>query len=232
MQPLIPNMVYHIFNHANGFENTFRSDNNFRFFLEKYRHHISPVAETYAYCLMPNHFHIVVRIRQREIIEKIIEVRSSSNNGSNFAKVQNFGKVVDDEVVNNEVTNEKVIDDKTIELFLSKQFANLFSSYTQSFNKVFNRRGSLFLKAFKRIPITNKQYFLNSIVYTHRNPVHHGFCTHFSEWQYSSYNEIIDERSDIVEFEKLLKMFDDKNNFIDLHENKLLDLPFANDNDI
>jgi len=232
MLPLIPNTVYHIFNHANGFESTFRSDDNFRFFLDKYRHYINPIAETYAYCLMPNHFHIVIRIRQREVIEKIIVSRSLSN----FSKVQNFGKVL----ATNEVsaakevpaTNEKNIDDKTIELFLSKQFANLFSCYTQAFNKFYKRRGSLFTKNFKRVPIDNKQYFLNAIVYTHRNPVHHAFCRHFSEWQHSSYNEIIDERSDIVEFEKLLIMFDGKNNFIDWHEKKLLDLQFISDNDI
>ena len=72
METLQPNTSYHIFNHANGFENVFREDENFRFFLEKYREFISPVAETYAYCLLPNHFHLVVRIRKREIIEEII----------------------------------------------------------------------------------------------------------------------------------------------------------------
>ena len=72
MQPLIPNNVYHIFNHANGFENIFVSGENYRFFLEKYKNHISPIAETYAYCLMPNHFHFVLRIRNRKIIENII----------------------------------------------------------------------------------------------------------------------------------------------------------------
>jgi hypothetical protein len=37
MEALQPNISYHIFNHANGFENVFREDENFRFFLEKYR---------------------------------------------------------------------------------------------------------------------------------------------------------------------------------------------------
>ena len=225
MLPLIPNMVYHIFNHTNGFESTFRSEENFRYFLKKYRLYISPIAETYAYCLMPNHFHIVIRIRNREIIEKIILNRLLSSSNSNISKVQSFGNVAG-------VADINSIDDKTIKLFLSKQFANFFSCYTQSFNKVFNRRGSLFIKNFKRMQIDNKQYFFNAVIYTHRNPVHHGFCRHFNEWQHSSYNEIIDEHSDIVEVEKLLRMFDNKNYFIDLHENKLLDLQFVSDNDI
>jgi len=120
METLQPNTCYHIFNHANGFENVFREEENYRFFLEKYRVFITPVVETYAYCLLPNHFHLVVRIRKREVIEEIIRNKKESTSNS-FSKVRNFGKVS--------------ISDEEIERYLSKQFANLFSSYTQSFKK-------------------------------------------------------------------------------------------------
>jgi len=85
MHPLKPDISYHIFNHANGFENLFREPENYRYFLEKYRLHISSIAETYAYCLMPNHFHLVIRIRKREAIEKLIIEKFNSS------KVLNFG---------------------------------------------------------------------------------------------------------------------------------------------
>lgn len=55
--------TYHICNCANGSENLFREDRNYRYFIEKYIHYTRPVAETYAYCLMPNHFHALVTIR-------------------------------------------------------------------------------------------------------------------------------------------------------------------------
>ena len=167
METLQPNTCYHIFNHANGFENVFREEENYRFFLEKYRVFITPVVETYAYCLLPNHFHLVVRIRKREVIEEIIRNKKEYTSNS-FSKVRNFGKVS--------------ISDEEIERYLSKQFANLFSSYTQSFNKVYKRMGSLFIKNFKREPILDKEYFINAIVYTHRNPIHHGFYTTFTGW--------------------------------------------------
>ena len=85
MEALKPNISYHIFNHANGFENVFREDENFRFFLEKYRLFISPIAETYAYCLLPNHFHFVIRIRRWEVIEVLIQ------NKNNFSNLRYFG---------------------------------------------------------------------------------------------------------------------------------------------
>jgi REP element-mobilizing transposase RayT len=57
---------YHIYNHAVGESDLFRDTNNYEYFLELYDKHISPVAETYAWVLMKNHFHILVRIRNVE----------------------------------------------------------------------------------------------------------------------------------------------------------------------
>ena len=199
MEPLKPDTTYHIFNHANGFENVFSEDDNFHFFLEKYQLYITPIAETYAYCLMPNHFHLVVRIRKQEVIEEIIRNKNNFSNNNNFSKVWNFGKV-----------SSSNIENKEIEKFLSKQFSNLFSSYTQSFNKVYKRMGSLFIKNFKREAILDKEHFFNAVIYTHRNPIHHGFCTAFTEWGYSSYSETIERKSKIVEADKLIKIFGSK----------------------
>ena len=60
---LLPGGCYHIFNHANGFENLFRSEGNYHYFLKKYAEHIPAVADTLVYCLMPNHVHLMVRIK-------------------------------------------------------------------------------------------------------------------------------------------------------------------------
>jgi len=60
---LHPEGYFHIYNRANGRENLFTEDDNYLFFLQKYKRHIVPVADTLAYALMPNHFHFLVRIR-------------------------------------------------------------------------------------------------------------------------------------------------------------------------
>jgi len=207
MESLKPNTSYHIFNHANGFENIFREDENYRFYLEKYTVFISPVAETYAYCLLPNHFHLVVRIRKREVIEELIRNKNNST-PNNFS---NLGKVAKVEISEYE-----------IEKFISKQFANLFSSYTQSFNKMYKRMGSLFIKNFKREPILDKEHFIRAIIYTHRNPIHHGFISYYTGWGYSSYCEIIDMKSEVVEVEKIIQIFESLHRFIEVHEQNLI----------
>lgn len=41
--------------------NLFREDRNYAHFLRLYTKYITPVAKTYAYCLLFNHFHLLVR---------------------------------------------------------------------------------------------------------------------------------------------------------------------------
>lgn len=62
---------YHVINHAVGSENLFRNDENFHYFLKKYEEYTHPVWDTYAYCLMPNHFHFLVRVKPLEALEKL-----------------------------------------------------------------------------------------------------------------------------------------------------------------
>jgi putative transposase len=64
-----PDQLYHIVNHAVGNENIFRNDENYRYFLQKYSHHTSEVFDTFAYCLMPNHFHLLVKTKPIEIVK-------------------------------------------------------------------------------------------------------------------------------------------------------------------
>jgi len=230
MHPLQPQTAYHIFNHANGFENIFKEPENFRFFLEKYRLHIEPIAETFAYCLMLNHFHLVVRIRSKEEIEKLLVTKRedkifNSISISPFPKCKTLEKVEKIEIDNQ--PPQPLVSEKEIELFLSKQFANLFSSYTQAFNKKYRRMGSLFIKNFKREPINDRDYLLQAIVYTHRNPVHHHFCMAYEDWEASSYNEIVQNTSDWINSKAVIDLFGDQTNFKKRHLeslNRFLDI--------
>ena len=80
---------------------------------------------------------------------------------------------------------------------------------------------SLFIKNFKPVPITDKVRFLNAVVYTHRNPIHHGFCKNYEDWPYSSYNEILHGNLSGIETTKLLKMIKGLNGFLQIHKRSL-----------
>jgi REP element-mobilizing transposase RayT len=64
--PLQHGRYYHIYNRGNNRENIFVEERNYLYFLKLYAEHIEPVADTYAYCLLRNHFHLLVRIKDVE----------------------------------------------------------------------------------------------------------------------------------------------------------------------
>lgn len=64
MIPLTPGDFFHVYNRGNNRENLFREAENYRFFLRRYLQYIEPVAATYAYCLLPNHFHLLIRVHE------------------------------------------------------------------------------------------------------------------------------------------------------------------------
>ncbi len=64
--PLEPGKYYHIYNRGNNRENIFKEDRNYAYFLKLYAFHVGPIADTYAYCLLRNHFHLLARVRDEK----------------------------------------------------------------------------------------------------------------------------------------------------------------------
>jgi len=63
LEPLSPGSYYHIYNRGIAGFILFQEVDNYEHFLGLYDKYISPVAETYAWVLMPNHFHLLVRLK-------------------------------------------------------------------------------------------------------------------------------------------------------------------------
>ncbi|MFC1976595.1 transposase [Chloroflexota bacterium] len=66
LPPLHHNTYYHIYNRGNNRETIFKEKENYHYFLKLYAKYIEPVAETFAYCLLPNHYHFLMRIKTEE----------------------------------------------------------------------------------------------------------------------------------------------------------------------
>ncbi|RTY76418.1 hypothetical protein EKM05_00910 [Flavobacterium sp. GSP27] len=67
--PLENGKYYHIYNRGNNGIDLFHEIENYKHFLRLYEKYIDPIAETYAWCLMKNHFHILVYIKETEEID-------------------------------------------------------------------------------------------------------------------------------------------------------------------
>ena len=64
--------IYHIYNKGNGRESLYKEEKNYYYFLDLFKKYLHQIVYLYAYCLLPTHFHLVVRIKEWEKIEKCI----------------------------------------------------------------------------------------------------------------------------------------------------------------
>jgi len=57
---------YHVFNRSVEGINLFSNEGNYIFFLHKFSEYLSGILDVYAWCLLPNHFHFLVFVREFE----------------------------------------------------------------------------------------------------------------------------------------------------------------------
>jgi len=188
---LQPGRYYHIYNRGTNSEVLFKHPYYYTEFLKLYAKYINPVAETLAYCLMSNHFHLLIRTKEVHEIPTFTELKMFENNKENLK------------------TDKKPV--------ASNQFAHLFSTYTLTINKAYKRTGSLFEHPFERREIDNEKYLLNCIAYIHSNPVKDGFVAKMEDYKWSSYNAMISEKSTNLDRKFVIDLYGGIENFLLYH---------------
>ena len=178
-----PGQSYHIYNHANGSENIFRDEENYRYFLQQYVKYLGGLVDTYAYCLMPNHFHFLVGVKS----------------DLDLPGFQNLAGLSTPSKLGHASKNP-----------ITKAFSNFFNSYSKAFNKRFERKGSLFVEHFKRTPIRDERQWQETFLYIHLNPVKHGFVKNYQDWKWTSWDAYQNSnKSSYLERKYYLNFFDD-----------------------
>lgn len=193
--PLLPGHVYHIYNRGNNREDLFREESNYRYFLELYSRHVHPVAATFAYCLMRNHFHLLVRIRSEEEYNNLLNQTSQDFETCEVLKPKPFKP--------------------------SQHFSNLFNAYAKAVNKKYERTGSLFEERFGRIVVTSDAYFCQLVFYIHFNPQKHGFVDDFRQWPWSSYHTLIASAETRLNRTEALEWFGGTRQYEEFHRGML-----------
>ncbi len=206
--PLEPDNYYHIYNRGINSCKIFEEENDYSKFLELLDKYILPVANIYAFVLMPNHFHLLIRIKD-DIIYQFSNA-DRLNNAVGFEK-------------NKWETIPKPDSVEDLSAFktpnASKHLSHLFNSYSKYFNTKINRHGTLFERPFKRKLIDSEDYLKQVLIYIHNNPIHHGFCAHQIEYPWSSYLDFTNNKATKLKRNEVIEWFGDLSNFDYCHKN-------------
>ena len=136
---------YHLYNRGAGRQVIFCHERNYVYLLRLLKTVAQECSVTViAYCLLPNHYHWLVR--------------------------------------------------QDGQIPVGKVPARVFGSYTQAFNRAYERTGTLFEGPYKALAVETDAYFVNLCGYIHLNPVHHGLVDVPEAWPYSNYLEWIEKR--------------------------------------
>jgi putative transposase len=173
--------IYHIYNQGNNKGNIFFNRENYLFFLKKMQNYILPYSDILAWCLMPNHFHLMVLVNFEELL-----IESSSNSG---------GATLSSTPTTTRSFNHSI--------------GIMLASYTRAINKQEDRSGALFRETTKAVCLNSSKgispaWFTNNGItqinisnpekeypricfdYIHQNPVKAGFVKNIEEWEFSS----------------------------------------------
>ena len=213
IEPLVYGKYFHIFNRGTNSCNLFAESANYKHFLELYDKYIPQVADTYAWVLMKNHLHVLVRIKEEEEIGLIPDPTLSA--------VEDPKRVGDLPAVEDPKSGKP-----PKKYNPSNQFSHLFNSYCQYFNKRTHRTGSLFEHPFHRKRVDELVYFKRLVRYIHNNPVHHNFTKFAMDYPWSSYLTCLSLKPTQVKRDAVMGWFDNQANFITEHgeQDDLIDL--------
>ncbi len=188
--------LYHIFNRGNNSRKIFFNHDNYIYFLQKLRKHIIPYCDILAWCLMPNHFHLMVSVKYT-ILDIGIEKQLA----------------LSDRMTSSHPITRSIKIPRT----LNNSIGIMLRSYTRAIQKQENTTGSLFQSktkaecincpkgitpawfqsAFGAIistSIPELEYPKLCFEYIHNNPVSAGLVNELLNWEYSSARDYFGKR--------------------------------------
>jgi putative transposase len=188
LRKLVPGHYYHLYNRGNNKENIFPEPENYRYFLQLWREHVHPIAETVAYALLKNHFHALVFIHPLSDLLRLPSMVVKAN------------------------------DPDDISHKLSRRFSDFFNAYAKAINKRYNRTGSLFQERFRRKLIMEEDYLTDVILYIHTNALKHGFVSAAGTYPHTSYLSYLSALPTQLPRQKVLGRFGGREAFMAAHQ--------------
>jgi REP element-mobilizing transposase RayT len=197
MKTFQEDQFYHIYNRGTEGITIFNDKEDYERFLQKMAYYLFPVWEVYAFCLLPNHFHLMARVRTEDEQQQLFQMLKQSQTGW-----KPFGQKYD---------TFKLLNPGSV-------WAHCKNSHTKYYNHKYERSGSLFEGKYRRKVVQDLGYFVRLISYIHLNPVRHGLRATYEDYPYSSYGSYLDNKPSILPKSKVLSWFGGVPGFEYIHQ--------------
>lgn len=208
----VPNASFHVYNRTNNLERLFLNDDDRLFFLSQYRRFVSDFVVTYAYCLLPNHFHFAIRVKSvaklAELVEQVLEL---------------------DRTIPQQQFLADPINEQNFHALIERQFTRMFTAYSMYFNRRYQRSGNLFYRPFKRVAISDESQLHWLVYYIHYNPRKHGVSENFLGYPWSSYQALVSGMPTNLDRDAVWDLYAGRESFIKFHEGETLSAPYSRD---
>ena len=167
-----PNQVYHVYNRGNDKQPIFFTDANYLYFLQKIKTEWKKYADILCYCLMPNHFHLMLTPNEEGC--KNIILADKETHMQSLSKI--IGKTLSSYTKAINVQNNTT--------------GNLFQKKTKA--KLLTGPNSLIEK------FSTHEYLLTCFHYIHQNPLKAKLAKDLKNWLYSSYPDYYSNRNGTI----------------------------------
>lgn len=182
--------IYHLFTRVSGNELIFRNEENYMYFLQKISKYLLPYCDIYAYCLAPQRFSLLICFHSKNKILKTLNFEEKD-----FTKEQEHK-------------------------FLMQPLSNLLNSYAKAYNKLYKRKGALFVDYIKREKFDDEESLKNIFRYIHQIPIQNLLTKNIDEWKFSSYQSYLElEKPTKIQRAFMLSFFETQNDYINFHKN-------------
>ena len=195
------NQHYHIYNRTNNKEKLFLNNENRSYFLKRYKFYLGPFLHIHAYALMRNHFHFCIKVKSQKDIETYLYQLPKTEHTVAIGRY--LGSHEKESAINNLIIG---------------QHHRFFISYAQAFNKMYNRKGNLFYKNFKKSVFDPYNKFKYLQYYIHHNARKHKVVVDFKAYKWTSYHEILNNDSKLIDIDFVINHFGNLNAFKEFHE--------------
>lgn len=193
-----PGDTLHVYNRTNNKELLFRREWDRRYFMDLFRKIVLPFIDPFAWTLIPNHFHFVVRTKEKNAI------------------IEYLSNLPEECLIKTEIQFLKgKIEVADLVLF---EFRRMMQAYTAVYNKIYNRKGNLFHRSLKRVKIKNDRQFRKAIIYVHKNAQKHHLVDDFRDYLWSSWHEYVGNEPTFLMRKEVYEKFGNKKGFIHAHE--------------